>query len=230
MLNRLESRGFCVENAPVFRIRQIPIDADCLQNADIICITSQNGAHSLIEAPNIPRNKPILAVGEGSAAPLECAGFNNILVANGTGASLVDLIRNTFPKSHGSFLHLSGEHVSLDIAQALKQRGYTASRVIGYRANAIGSFSVSTKQLIASGKAKAVVFLSRRTASEFLKNVRRAGLASQVRRAEAFVMSPNIAEIMDQNRWRKARVSSAPSAEAVIASLEKHASRLGLKA
>ncbi|WP_162177026.1 uroporphyrinogen-III synthase [Hyphomonas jannaschiana] len=229
LLNCLATRGFHVENAPVLQIEQISFNAHSLQTAGIICITSQNGAHCLAATRELPRDKPIMAVGPGSAVRLYAAGFTNVLVAQGTGTSLVDLIQKTYPKSRQLFIHLSGEHVALDIAQALKEKGYTAGRVIGYRANPVGSLTCNIRDLIGSGMMNAAVFLSQRTASEFLKNVDCYGLTSHAQRAEAFVMSPKIAEVLSQNGWDKVNISSTPSAEAVVACLERHARRLDLK-
>ena len=160
--------------------------------------------------------------------PVRQAGFTNVFHADGTGKSLVEFVDRNFPAHEGLFIHLSGETIACDIAQALRKRGYSAERLVAYRANRVDGFSPDTRALISRGDVKAAIFLSQRTVSEFVRIAHEADLLSRVQQAEAFAMSSVIAKELERQGWHTIHIADSPSAGAVIACLQAQAQRLNL--
>src|SRR4051812_19375745 len=91
----LGQRGHTAVIAPLFRLEFArPTDdfVAALAACQAVLLTSANGARALAEASE-QRSKPILAVGDTTAATAEGLGFTSVMSASGDGAALGALAR-----------------------------------------------------------------------------------------------------------------------------------------
>ena len=98
-------------------------------SAAALAITSPNGVEAAA-ALDAPRDLPVYAVGDATAAAARAAGFHDVRSAAGDGAALARLIHGDRPG--GAVLHLSGRRAGFDLVGALTGCGLTARRAIVY--------------------------------------------------------------------------------------------------
>lgn len=144
----------------------LPEAANC--DAAALVFTSANGVDAFIRQSGQFGSKAIYAVGPQTAERLVAQGARSLLAGAGDAASLLKLIHSTWRPTDGKIVHISGKHVSSDIATELAQCGYQSSRLVAYSAVPATSISCSTLEELRSNAFDGVVFLSRRTAQIFL--------------------------------------------------------------
>src|SRR5690348_849574 len=96
-------RGHVAVIAPLFQLhfRRPPDDfAAVLAASQAVLLTSANGARALAEATE-QRSKPILAVGDTTAATAEGLGFTSVTSASGDSAALARLVQERFDPRGG---------------------------------------------------------------------------------------------------------------------------------
>ena len=60
-------------------------------------------------------------------------GFQNVIPAEGSVNSLIEIIQNNFDTSDGKLLYISGETIAYELDKDLKSKGYNIDRLINYK-------------------------------------------------------------------------------------------------
>src|SRR5476651_2312948 len=118
----LSQRGHVPVIAPLFRLDLLhppPGFAEALAAGQAILLTSANGARALAQASE-QRSKPILAVGDTTAATAEGLGFTSVTSAAGDGQALAELARARLDPAAGPVLHVSGVDTASEFAPRLE--------------------------------------------------------------------------------------------------------------
>ncbi|MBV8394037.1 MAG: uroporphyrinogen-III synthase, partial [Alphaproteobacteria bacterium] len=180
-------RGHAPVIAPLFRleIRRPPDDfAARLAACQAVLLTSANGARALAEASD-QRSKPILAVGDTTAATAEGLGFTSVTSASGDGAALSDLASQRLDPKSGPLLHISG----VDVAAASSLGSFAIDRIPLYEARAEQRLPPSAQAALQARALDVATFFSPRAAATFAELVGAAGLADACRDITAIAIS-----------------------------------------
>jgi len=219
----LSQRGHAPVIAPLFHLEILHPPADfaaSLAACQGVLLTSANGARALAEASE-QRGRPILAVGDTTAATAEGLGFNAVTSAAGDGAALVELVRQRLDPKAGPLVHVSGVDLALDLGEALSRHGFDVRRFALYDARAEATLPDSARAALQARALDAATFFSPRAASQFAKLVGEAGLADSLRSVTAIGISPAVLAPLGKLPF-KATVSAArPTRQAVLDEIDR---------
>jgi uroporphyrinogen-III synthase len=138
----------------------------------IIITTSKNSIKSLSRT-HINKENIIITVGNKSTLIAKKHGFKNVITANNSAESVLNLIIEKFPESKiNKFVYLSGDHITIDISDELNKKGYECNRVIAYKSIAQVEINKDLEQIILRNELNYAIFYSQRTARIFAQALR----------------------------------------------------------
>ena len=174
----LRERGHTPVIAPLFHLEFLHPAGDfaaSLSACQAVLLTSANGARALAEA-SPQRGRPILAVGDTTAATAEGLGFTDGTSASGNVEALAELVRRRLDPAKGPLLHASGRDVAGDLAALLAPNGFTVNRVVLYEAREESTLPEPARAALAARAVDIVPLFSPRAAATFTGMVKAAGL------------------------------------------------------
>jgi uroporphyrinogen-III synthase len=189
--------------APALILRATP--ARGLPQAQAILLTSRAAARALPAG-----DTPVLAVGAGTAAEARARGFTRVTAAEGDAAALAALAAERIDPAAGPLLLAVGRGYSLDLAAALRAKGFRVIRRIAYEAAPASALPAEARAALAAGTVEAALFTSPRGVRITLALMRGAGLADAARGIRALAISPRIAEALRPLPWASIAVTARP--------------------
>jgi uroporphyrinogen-III synthase len=219
----LSQRGHVPVIAPLFRLEILHPPADfapSLAACQAVLLTSANGARALAEASE-QRGRPILAVGDTTAATAEGLGFNAVTSAAGDSANLVELARQRLDPKDGPLVHVSGIDLALDLGEALGRDGFEVRRFALYDARAEGTLPDSARAALQARALDAATFFSPRAAQQFAQLVGEAGLADSLRSVTAIGISPAALAALGKLPFKAAVAAARPTRQAVLDEIDR---------
>jgi uroporphyrinogen-III synthase len=202
--------------SPVLEIESIAFDFSAA-DVQALAFTSAAGVRAFASAQSV-RARPILAVGEATAESARAEGFADVRIGEGAGDGIAALARVLDP-SDGAIVHVGGEDIASDVVNDLRAIGFTARRVIAYRARFAARLTPVALDLLTSRNDAAVMFHSARGAESFIALARDAGFALAVENLAALCLSARIATAAEPFGFRGIRIASAPRESALLALL-----------
>jgi uroporphyrinogen-III synthase len=219
----LSQRGHVPVIAPLFRLEILHPPADFAQSlaaSQAVLLTSANGARALAEASE-QRGRPILAVGDTTAATAEGLGFGAVTSAAGDGAALAALVRERLDPKSGLLVHVSGVDLALDLGETLGRDGFEVRRFALYDARAEPTLPDSARAALQARALDAATFFSPRAASQFAKLVAEARLADSLRGVIAVAISPAALAPLRDLPFKAAVAAARPTRQAVLDEIDR---------
>lgn len=219
----LAERGHVPVIAPLFRLDILHPSADFaadLAACQAILLSSANGARALAEASE-QRGKPILAVGDTTAATAEGLGFVSVTSAAGDGLALAELVRTRLDPKAGPLLHVSGVAIALDFATALAPDGFDVRRVALYDAREETALPDSARAAIAARALDAAMFFSPRASELFARLVQEAGLAACLSNVTAIAISPAALQPLSVLPFKATVAAARPTRQSVLDEIDR---------
>jgi uroporphyrinogen-III synthase len=198
--------------APALTLTALPFQPPT--NCQAIIITSRAAARALP-----PAELPVIAVGEASAAEARARGFVDVRAAAGDAQALAALIGATLKPEAGTLCLAVGEGYALDLASALRAKGFRVLRRVVYAARPSAALPEEARQAMREGRIHAALFTSPRAAQEAMRLLRHAGLENSVQNIIAIALSPRIAARLAALPWQEIRTASRPDHAALLACL-----------
>jgi uroporphyrinogen-III synthase len=200
--------------APALILQPRPLS---LPAAQAILLTSRAAARALpAPAPAVP----LFAVGEATAREAIARGWRDVRAAQGTAKQLARLVERQLDPAKGALLLAVGEGYALELAAALRARGFRVIRRIAYAAAPATQLPHEACVAVAEGRVAAALFHSPRSARCAMTLIRRAGLAEAATRMEALAISRRVADAavaaLAPSRWRSVRVAARPEEQALL--------------
>lgn len=214
----LGRRGHVPVIAPLFQLhfRRPPEDfAAALAASQAILLTSANGARALAEATEL-RSKPILAVGDMTAATAEGLGFTSVTSASGDSAALAQLVRERLDPKGGPLLHVSGADVKGDLGPQDFVRRFAL-----YEAQQVETLPDSARAALEARALDVATFFSPRAAKAFVQLVIAAGLAEACRPITAVAISPAAAAPLEALPFKATIAAARPTRQAVLDEIDR---------
>ncbi|MBS0518523.1 MAG: uroporphyrinogen-III synthase [Proteobacteria bacterium] len=214
----LGRRGHVPVIAPLFQLhfRRPPEDfAAALAASQAILLTSANGARALAEATEL-RSKPILAVGDMTAATAEGLGFTSVTSASGDSAALAQLVRERLDPKGGPLLHVSGADVKGDLGPQDFVRRFAL-----YEARQVETLPDSARAALEARALDVATFFSPRAAKAFVQLVVAAGLAEACRPITAVAISPAATAPLEALPFKATIAAARPTRQAVLDEIDR---------
>lgn len=206
----LTDQGFETIQAPMLEIAAVcrsPVD---LAGVQAVLLTSAAAARNAGDAAGL-KSVPVFAVGNATAAAARDAGFIDVASAAGDAEALAQLVTAHCDPGAGGLLHLSGNVVASDLAEALGDSEFVLHRTVVYEARPAPAMPAAAGAALADGSVDAVLFFSPRSAATFVNLVRRADAAAGCRDALAFCISAAVAEAASELEWRAVHRAARPN-------------------
>src|SRR5262249_54280717 len=176
------------------------------------------GARGLAEESD-QRGRPILAVGDTTAATAEGLGFTSVTTASGDGAALAELVRERLDPKSGPLLHVSGMDVGFDLSEPLSHHGFEVHRFALYEAREATELPASATAALAA-RALAT-FSAPGAAARCRRRVGEAGLADALRDVTALAISPAALAPLGGLPFRQAIAAGRPTRQAVLDEIDR---------
>ena len=219
----LAERGHVPVVAPLFQLELLHPPADfsaSLAACQAVLLTSANGARALAEASD-QRGRPILAVGDTTAATAEGLGFGTVRSASGDGAALAELVRQRLKPADGPLLHVTGREIAFDFAQALAPAGFEVRRFVLYDAREETRLPEPARAALEARALDVVTFFSPRAASVFASMVEDANLKATLRGVTAIAISPAALAPAAGLPFKATRAAARPTRQAVLDEIDR---------
>ncbi len=211
---RVAGLGYRPILAPMLQVHRLSTELP--DDAGALLITSANAVPSL---PAWARKRPVLAVGDATAALIRRAGFPHVLSAQGDAAALAAATRRHVA-SGTPLLLLAGKDEGADLAEVLSDFGWPVTRAEVYDTVPATALPPDATAALRQDAVHAALFFSARTALAFIDLVLAKDLAPHLARAEACAISPRAAHALERLAWRKIRIAAQPTQEAILALLQ----------
>jgi uroporphyrinogen-III synthase len=142
------------------------------------------------------------------------------MAAAGDAAALADLAAARLDPGAGPLLLAVGAGYALDLALALRQRGFRVQRRVAYTAAPAAGLPAPARAALAAGEVVAALFFSPRSALSTLSILRTAGLAETTSSIAALAISPRVAAALRAADaplgWRMVRVAARPDQDSLL--------------
>lgn len=175
---------------PLFSVHKINLPKENFQNLQAVLITSQNAVFAL-EKLSIKKDILILAVGEKTALALRKLGYQNVICANNSALSLLNLAIQKLSKNNGLVLYLSGSIITLDLAEKLHEQGFEAKKIVVYKTKETEDFSKKTIDEMSNGNISEVWIYSKNSEKIFYKLARKHNLLECLKKIKILYKSGN---------------------------------------
>ena len=139
MILKFKSLGHEISHLPLLSVNQINYGEINFSDYKGIIFTSAN-AVKFLDLKKIEKKIVCFCVGSATEKKARNLGFQNVIAAGGNVENLKELILQNFDRKEGKLIYVSGEIVSVNLDQQLKNEGYNVNRVITYRTNYIEKF------------------------------------------------------------------------------------------
>jgi uroporphyrinogen-III synthase len=212
---RLSALGFEPVLAPALVVAPRKVGVKSLPQA--VLVTSGNAIPAL---PAALRAVPLLAVGDATAARARAAGFSAVHSAGRDAAALAKLAAGLLAPSGGPLLLASGAGQGLALAADLRARGFTVRRRVAYAAAPAAALPAAARAALAAGAVRSALFFSPLSARRFVTILQRDIPAEVVQGIEALAISHPTEAALTALPWRRIRVASHPTQEALLALLQ----------
>lgn len=193
-----------------------------LPPAQAVVITSPAAARAL---PARLHGLPLFATGPASADAARMAGFRQVEGAEGEAVSLAALVAARAEPASGPLLLAIGAGYGLDLAAALRARGFRVARRVVYAAREATALPAPAVAALGAGQVTAALFFSPRSARAAMALIEQAGLRHAAPGIVALALSPRIASSLRAWAWRRVAVADAPHQDrllALLGGMEEH--------
>jgi uroporphyrinogen-III synthase len=178
-----------------------------------VLVTSGNALAAL---PAALHGTLLLAVGDATAARARTAGFTEVHSAGRDATALAELAAAMCAPRDGPLLLASGAGNGLDLAAALRARGFRVLRRVAYAARPVAALPEPARIALAGGTLRAALFFSPATARVFMTILQRDMPADSVREIDALAISRATEQVLKPLPWRRLRVASHPTQDELL--------------
>ena len=206
---RLRAMGLAPLVSAALIIEPCPTRLPAPDGVQAILLTSATAAPLL---PASFHSRPLLAVGDATAAKARDVGFTDVQSAAGDAKALLALATAACDPQGGSLLLPGAADVATDIVMPLRRLGFRVVRRIVYRSRPASALSPEVHAALRAETVKQVLFYSPASARAFVRLARGASLGG----VEALAISAATADALATARWRCIRVASRPNQDALL--------------
>ena len=209
---RLRALGRTPLVAPMLTIRPRPLRL-AGRPPQAVLVTSGNALAAL---PQSLHARPLLAVGDATAARARAAGFANVHSAGRDATALAALAGRLCRPEGGALLLACGAGQGGALATALRARGFRVQRRVAYAAEPADALADDAVAALRAGDVAAALFFSAETARVFVNRLAALLPVAVAGSVTALALSPVVARALGPLPWRAIRVASHPNQDELL--------------
>ena len=219
----LRERGFEVMLAPMLRFEPVAWSEGLEADFAAMIVTSANALRAVEAELASLRKLPLFAVGEHTAEEASCAGFAEVISAEGDAAKLRERVRKSLKgkKKAKRLLYLAGADLARDLAGDLAADGFEVVTRTTYRMVVLSALSRQTREAFAANEVDAVLHYSQRSARAFLEAARADGVEISALAVPQCCISANVAAILREAGALRVLAAASPDENALFGALER---------
>lgn len=218
---RIEALGCSVSVAPLLQIAFRPIAPDALSDATSVIATSRNALKALAQSDALSAALalPLFAVGPATAQLAKDLGFSTVIAGPGTGTDLVPVIAGYSGSKSGRLVHVTGDHLAFDLADALRPHGIALRTLPAYASVAAETLPGKTTVALAARTIDAVVLMSPRTAATWARLTASLPDKPSLTDVTHICLSAAVADAISGMPDVKTVIAEKPNADAIISAV-----------
>ena len=202
MILKFRSLGHQISHLPLLNVSQVGHEEINFSDYNSIIFTSAN-AIKFIDFKKIDKKILCFCVGDATEKKARSLGFQNTLAAGGNIENLKELILQKFDKNDGKLLYVSGEIVSANLDQLLKEEGYNIRRLINYKTTHTEKFDERFVNELKAKMPDIVYIYSQNSALSFINFIKIYQLESFWMNTNLMCIGEKTSTILNEIKWKK---------------------------
>ena len=202
MIKKFKDLGHNVSHMPLLRIEKIENNNFNFDNYNALIFSSSNSL-KFLDTTKINKNIKCFSVGPATEKKIRSLGFQNVIPAEGSVNSLLEIIQNNFGISDGKLLYVSGESISFDLDKNLRDKGYNIDRLINYKTTHNQFDDENFVKKLKNKMPNIVYIYSENSAKSFLKFINSSGLKDDWMNTNLMCMGEKASTILNEIKWKK---------------------------
>ena len=202
MILKFRSLGHQISHLPLLNVSQVGYEEIDFSDYNSIIFTSAN-AIKFIDFKKIDKKILCFCVGDATEKKARSLGFQNTLAAGGNIENLKELILQKFDKNDGKLLYVSGEIVSANLDQLLKEEGYNIRRLINYKTTHTEKFDERFVNELKAKMPDIVYIYSQNSAFSLLNFIKIYQLESFWMNTNLMCIGEKTSTILNEIKWKK---------------------------
>ena len=202
MILKFSSLGHQISHLPLLNVSQVGYEEIDFSDYNSIIFTSAN-AIKFIDFKKIDKKILCFCVGDATEKKARSLGFQNTLAAGGNIENLKELILQKFDKNDGKLLYVSGEIVSANLDQLLKEEGYNIRRLINYKTTHTEKFDERFVNELKAKMPDIVYIYSQNSAFSLLNFIKIYQLESFWMNTNLMCIGEKTSTILNEIKWKK---------------------------
>ena len=202
LIVRFQKLGHMVSHLPLLTIEKVLYDDQPIKDCKSIIFTSAN-AIKFLETKAIDKSINCFCVGSATEKKAKNVGFHNIISAEGNVKNLKELILQNVDTSDGNIVYVSGEIISFNLDQQLKDKGYSIKRIINYKTNQNKIFDVKFVDKLKNNVPQIVYIYSYNSALSFLNFIKNERVEGLWMDTNLMCLGEKTSSILNEIKWKK---------------------------
>ena len=202
MILKFRSLGHQISHLPLLNVSQVGHEEINFSDYNSIIFTSAN-AVKFIDFKKIDKKILCFCVGGATEKKARSLGLQNTIAAGGNIENLKELILQNFDKNDGKLLYVSGEIISANLDQLLKEEGYNIKRLINYKTTHIEKFDERFVNELKAKMPDIVYIYSQNSASSLLNFIKIYQLESFWMNTNLMCIGEKTSTILNEIKWKK---------------------------
>ena len=202
MIVKFQSLGHKVSHLPLLSIKKILHEKIDLSEFRGVVFTSSNAVRFL-NSNSLDKKIKCFCVGNSTEKEARDHGFSNTIAAEGNVLNLKELILQNFDKTEGKLIYVSGENISVDLDNQLKNEGYEVERLINYETVHNEKFDNDFINKLKLDMPDMVYVYSQNSASSLLKFIKFNQLESLWMSTNLMCIGEKTSAKLNEIKWKK---------------------------
>ena len=202
MILKFRSLGHQISHLPLLNVSQVGHEEINFSDYNSIIFTSAN-AVKFIDFKKIDKKILCFCVGGATEKKARSLGLQNTIAAGGNIENLKELILQNFDKNDGKLLYVSGEIISANLDQLLKEEGYNIKRLINYKTTHIEKFDERFVNELKAKMPDIVYIYSQNSALSFINFIKIYQLESFWMNTNLMCIGEKTSTILNEIKWKK---------------------------
>ena len=202
MILKFRSLGHQISHLPLLNVSQVGHEEINFSDYNSIIFTSAN-AVKFIDFKKIDKKILCFCVGGATEKKARSLGLQNTIAAGGNIENLKELILQNFDKNDGKLLYVSGEIISANLDQLLKEEGYNIKRLVNYKTTHIEKFDERFVNELKAKMPDIVYIYSQNSALSFINFIKIYQLESFWMNTNLMCIGEKTSTILNEIKWKK---------------------------
>ena len=215
MILKFQLMGHQVSHLPLLSVNKINHGIINIFDYKGIIFTSANSL-KFLDLKEIDKKILCFCVGRTTEKKTRSLGFQNVISANGNVENLKEIILQNFDKKKGKLIYFSGETISINLDEQLKNEGYDVKRVINYSTSHIEKFDEKFVNELKKKIPDIVYIYSQNSASSFLNFIKVCKLESEWMNTNLMCIGEKASSILNEMKWKKIFLFNPGEEEVVL--------------